>query len=247
MKYKEIWKVYAKVFDLQTFKNLNQLEKAGYIKEDLTPISEGKEAVVFKGDSEWGAVAVKIYKVMNISYHDHYKYLLMDPRFHKFPRTRIGIVYTWVKKEYGNLNRLYKNLVNVPMPVAFKGNILIMEWIGDKNPAPSLHDVLDNINKEDFFWKILKEYKRMLYKANLVHGDFSEYNILVYKNNLFIIDVSQAIPLDTEASKELLLRDLRNLFRISKKLGVRISTNDLLKELKIKSLSINFDTPFYFE
>ena len=246
MKYKEIWKVYAKVFDLQTFKNLSQLEKAGYVKEDLIPISEGKEAVVFKGDSEWGPVAVKIYKVMNISYSDQYKYLLMDPRFYKFPRTRIGIIYTWVKKEYGNLNRLYKNLVSTPMPVAFKGNVLVMEWIGDENSAPSLHEVLDEINKEEFFWKILEEYKRMLHKAKLVHGDFSEYNVLVYKNNPYIIDVSQAVPIDAEASKGLLSRDLRNLLRISKRLGVRMSISELLDELKINFLDIR-DNLLYLE
>ena len=238
MKYKEIWKVYAKVFDLQTFRNLNQLKKVG-IRENLTPISEGKEAVVFRGDSEYGYVAVKIYKVTNISYNDHYKYLLIDPRFHKFPRTKIGIIYTWVKKEYSNLNRLYKNLISVPMPIAFRGNVLVMEWIGDEEPAPNLHNILDEMNKEEFFWKILKEYKRMLHKAKLVHGDFSEYNILVYKNNPYIIDVSQAIPTDAESSKELLSRDIRNLIRISKRLGVRLSSNDLLNELKINFIDID--------
>jgi len=228
MKYREIWKVYSKVFDRQTFKNLEALEKAGYLKEPLVVVSEGKEAVVFRAESSLGYVAVKIYKVMNISYRKQYEYLLADPRFQRFPRTRIGTIYTWVKKEFSNLTRLYKSMVNVPMPIAFRGNVLVMEWIGDETPAPQLKDVYTILDQE-FFKKILNEYMRFVKKAKLVHGDLSEYNILVYRKIPYIIDVSQAIPFE-ESTISWLERDLKNLVRMSKKFGVSIDVNEL-KEL----------------
>jgi len=46
MKYREIWKVYGKVFDKNTLYYLDKLYKDHYIEDDLTLISEGKEAIV---------------------------------------------------------------------------------------------------------------------------------------------------------------------------------------------------------
>jgi len=54
MKYREIWKVYGKVFDKNTLYYLDKLYKDHYIEDDLTLISEGKEAIV-----------VKIWKICN--------------------------------------------------------------------------------------------------------------------------------------------------------------------------------------
>jgi len=231
MKYKEIWKTYNKVFDIRTFKILEYLRKSGYIKDELIPVSEGKEAIVFKS----GDFAIKIYKVMNISYREQYKYLAMDPRFKDFPRTIIGIIYTWVKKEYINLNRMYKNLVPVPMPIFYKGNILVMEWIGDEKPAPTLHEMKEIRESEKLFKKILDAYKKIYNSAKLVHGDFSEYNILIYKDNPYIIDVSQAIPSTAPAAETLLERDIKNIVLIAKKLGLEIIYEVILKEIKSDS------------
>ena len=229
MKYKEIWKVYSKVFDLQTFKNLEYLEKSGYIRESLIPISEGKESIVFKAESSVGYVAVKIYKVMNISYRRQYEYLLADPRFRKFPRTRIGVIYTWVKKEFSNLTRLYKSRVSVPMPIAFRGNVLVMEWIGEESPAPQLKNLLPQKN-EKLFERIVREYKRFVNNAKLVHGDLSEFNILIYNEIPYIIDVSQAIPL-CEESLKWLERDIKNLVVIGKKLGVELDYQTIFQNI----------------
>ncbi len=230
MRYKEIFKVYNKVFDLQTFRNLKYLLSNGFLKNDnLSLVSEGKEAIVFRGESYDGPVAVKIYKVMSISYKDQYKYLLMDPRFQGVRRTRIEIIYTWVKKEYSNLQRLYKKRVSVPMPIISRGNILVMEFIGEENPAPAIKDIkLNDLDAKKLLNRILKEYWKMYNKAELVHGDFSEFNILYLYGKPVIIDVSQAIPVYAPSAREFLERDSTNLERISKRLKSKISKEEII-------------------
>ncbi|MGC9079180.1 MAG: RIO1 family regulatory kinase/ATPase [Nanopusillaceae archaeon] len=224
MKYREIWKTYNKVFDQTTLKYLDELYNDKYIQDEIIVLSEGKEAVVFKS----GNSAIKIYKVMNKSYKEQVKYLKADPRIRDFPRTIIGIVYTWVKKEYMNLKRMYKNLVRVPAPYVFKGNILVMEYIGYEDGTILLHDYYDYIDdKEKMFYSILDEYKKIYNKAKLIHGDFSEYNIIIYKNLPYIIDVSQAIPINSSYSEEYLERDIKNIYNISKKLNVKIDIEDI--------------------
>lgn len=230
MKYREIWKTYNKVFDMSTFSVLDELRKDNYLADELRVISEGKEAVVFKSEDK----AVKIYKLLNISYREQINYLKMDNRIRDFPRTKIGIIYTWVKKEYDNLRRMFKSLVNVPIPYVFKKNVLVMEYIGDENPAPLLHDIIYNIeNKEEVFYKILDEYKKIYNKAKLIHGDFSEYNLLYYNNKIFVIDVSQAVPISSPYSSDLLERDISNILSIANKLKLNYSREDILKYLNI--------------
>ncbi|MEM1805078.1 MAG: RIO1 family regulatory kinase/ATPase [Nanopusillaceae archaeon] len=226
MKYKEIWKVYNKVFDITTLNVLEELKNDGFILEDLELISEGKEAIVCRS----GDKAIKIYKVLNISYKNQLRYLEADPRIRSFPKTRVGIIYTWVKKEFKNLRRMFKSLVSVPMPYVYKKNVLVMEFIGEKDPAPILNDVIDEIeDKEKVFDDIIKEYKKIVHRAKLVHGDFSSFNIMYFKNKIYIIDVSQAIPINSPAAQEMLDNDIKKIYLIGKKLGLNVDIN-MIKE-----------------
>ncbi|MEM4959431.1 MAG: RIO1 family regulatory kinase/ATPase, partial [Nanopusillaceae archaeon] len=174
--------------------------------------------------------AIKIYKVLNISYKNQLRYLEADPRIRSFPKTRVGIIYTWVKKEFKNLRRMFKSLVSVPMPYVYKKNVLVMEFIGEKDPAPILNDVIDEIeDKEKVFDDIIKEYKKIVHRAKLVHGDFSSFNIMYFKNKIYIIDVSQAIPINSPAAQEMLDNDIKKIYLIGKKLGLNVDIN-MIKE-----------------
>ncbi|MEM4511345.1 MAG: RIO1 family regulatory kinase/ATPase [Nanopusillaceae archaeon] len=226
MKYKEIWKVYNKVFDITTLEVLEELKNDGFILEDLELISEGKESVVCRS----GNKAIKIYKVLNISYKNQLRYLEADPRIRSFPKTRVGIIYTWVKKEFKNLRRMFKSLVSVPVPYIYKKNVLVMEFIGEKNPAPILNDIVNEIEeKEKVFNDIIKEYRKIIHRAKLVHGDFSSFNIIYFKNKIYVIDVSQAIPINSPAAQEMLDNDIKNIYLIGKKLGLNVDI-DIIKE-----------------
>jgi RIO kinase 1 len=61
-------------------------------------------------------------------------------------------------------------------------------------------------------------------KAELVHGDLSEYNIMVWKGRPVIFDVSQAVSVAHPMADFLLRRDLANLNRFFNRLGVKVST-----------------------
>ena len=56
-------------------------------------------------------------------------------------------------------------------------------------------------------------------KANLVHGDLSEYNILYYRKKPYVIDWAQAVVKDHCMSGEWLDRDIKNITRYFNKLG----------------------------
>ena len=78
-------------------------------------------------------------------------------------------------------------------------------------------------------YKILITYLKRLYrKAKLVHGDISEYNVMIWRGLPILIDVSQAVPLEHPNSEMFLMRDLRNLNRYFSKLGVKVLSIDEL-------------------
>ncbi len=232
MKYRELWKVYQDVFDLSTIRAIDKLVNSGYLRDILSPISIGKEASVFLGIDKTGEyVAVKIYKVMVKDYKRIHEKLIEDPRFHGVLKSRVAIVLEWVKKEFRNLSKMYNNNVRVPMPIAFYRNVLVMEFIGEKGvPAPLLKDKGPD-NPKIFWEKLWKNIEKMVRKAELVHGDLSEFNILNFKEKPVIIDVSQALPIYAPNALEYLKKDLENITRFFNKLGLKLNASELYLKL----------------
>jgi len=64
-----------------------------------------------------------------------------------------------------------------------------------------------------------------------VHGDMSEYNILMHKRPV-IIDVGQAVVLEHPLSNELLERDVRNIIKYFRKFNINVSEADALKYIR---------------
>ncbi len=76
------------------------------------------------------------------------------------------------------------------------------------------------------------DYVKILYKdAKLVHGDLSSYNILIDNGEPVIIDISQGVMVDHPISRELLNRDINNLFRDFKKMGIQISKDQIKSKI----------------
>ena len=74
----------------------------------------------------------------------------------------------------------------------------------------------------------------MVNKAELVHGDLSEYNIMVKDGKNYIIDVSQAVDIDHPNALELLKRDIENLNTFFESKGIEIiETEEILRRFKI--------------
>jgi RIO kinase 1 len=67
--------------------------------------------------------------------------------------------------------------------------------------------------------------KRLYQKAELVHGDLSEYNAMIWKGKLVIFDMSQSVPTSHPLAKELLNRDIVNVNRFFSRQGVDVLSN----------------------
>ncbi len=225
-------KTYDEVFDFRTMKNLTKLISSGIIDHFEFPIATGKEANIFKAKGKDGDLAVKIYRTNTATFRSFTTYIDGDKRFEKEKKSLKNIVKLWARKEFVNLKRLEDAEVRVPKPKKQLENILIMEYIGDKDgPAPLLKDCR-NLDFEEMFSKICKIFRRIYKDAELVHADFSEYNILVTEEDVpVVIDVGQAVLRSHPAADEFLLRDVRNIVNFFKKRGVKCDEGELLRIL----------------
>ena len=225
-------KTYQGVFDKRTLLAFYKLLKRGSIIEVEFPISTGKEGDVFRGVGKEDYVAIKVYRMTTANYRGLSRFIDGDDRFAHIHKTKDTIILVWAQKEFRNLKDYHKHGVRVPRPIDRWKNIIVMEYIGDETvPAPLMKEVMESLNKE-IIYEIIGEMKKM-YDAKLVHGDLSEYNILIWDDEPYIIDVGQAVPLDHPLADELLMRDLKNMVRVFKKLGVDMSVKELAKEIGV--------------
>jgi len=186
-------------------------------------ISSGKEANVYYALSLQGEeLAIKIYRTVAVEFKRMEAYIIGDPRFKKRRKSTHALIYDWARKEFANLTKMEEVGIRVPHPIVLKRNVLVMEFIGeDSLAAPLLKDSPpETYKKAKKLFKILIGFVKTLYnKANLVHADLSEWNIMVFKGPV-IIDVSQAVLKVHPNAERFLLRDLKNLLRYFSHLGL---------------------------
>lgn len=228
--YQERFRTEKGVFDEFTKRNLFYLSSKGYFDELKSPIFVGKESNVFSAYKGKKLVIIKIYRVQNADFKKMYDYIGKDTRYEHLKKKRREIIFAWTQREFKNLHKAGKAKINSPKPIAVKDNILIEEFIGDDEPAPQLKNAYPQ-NPEKFLKILVKDLKK-LYKEGLVHGDLSSFNILNYKEKPVIIDYSQSTTTKTSNAQELMERDLGNIARFFKRLGVKVTTEDLLKKIQ---------------
>jgi len=229
-------KIYAEVLDQRTLKVLYKLSTK-YIKAMGGVISTGKEANVFYADGVFEGkdvpMAVKIYRIETSSFDKMDEYIFGDRRF-DYRISAKEKIYVWTEKEFRNLERAYDNGVRVPRPYDYLRNVLLMEFIGENEvPAPSLVEIgkeLAELDVEWIFEKVVENMVKLYRKAELVHADLSEYNILLLEEPV-IIDLSQAVLIDHPKASVYLKRDVRNIARFFNKFGLGISEEELLEEI----------------
>lgn len=216
------------VFDERTVFNLNKLSVNGPLERVEGIISAGKEANVYLGYNLKGEeVAIKIYKIDSNTSKWMRNYIIGDPRFKKIPKNVSKIVFLWASKEYKNLKRAYKVGLSVPNPLFIKNNILIMEYIGFESiPAPLLKDIKRPKDPIELMNELLSFIKNLYHKANLVHGDLSEFNILYHNQKPVVIDISQAVSIHHPKAEVFLARDIKNIFKYFDKIGIETPSPD---------------------
>jgi RIO kinase 1 len=227
----EAFKVEASVFDDATFAALYKLVQDDVLAAIGGPISTGKEANVYEARGGEGRdVAVKIYRVNASDFRQMRTYLEGDPRFRGIGSDKRKVVLAWTRKEYANLRRAAAAGVRVPDPIAVEHNVLVMELVGAVTDRARRLNEVDIENPQTAF-EVVREYMRRLHAAGLVHGDLSEYNMIIHEGELVLIDLGQAVTVHHPRAEAFLRRDCENVARFFADLGVAVSAEQLVRAI----------------
>lgn len=219
----EAEKVFQNVFDHKTSMALMKLHENGALETIYGVIESGKESVIFLADTPEGErVVVKIYMTRAGNFREMKNYLRGDKRFRNVKDDRRSVIHEWCKKEYRNLKKARKH-VRCPEPIAVRKNILVMEFIGeDFSPYSKLKEV-DPENPQEAYEDTLNAIERLWREGELVHGDLSEYNIVVDGDGRKVwIDFSQGVHITHPQAEELLKRDIKNIANFFERKGAEV-------------------------
>ena len=205
-------------------KRIEPLVQDGLVDEVMRQLMSGKEATVYVVRCGNEIRCAKVYKEANKrSFRQAVDYT-EGRKVKNSRRARAmekGTNYgrkaqeeAWQNAEVEALYRLAAAGIRVPKPYHFHEGVLLMELLTDSegNAAPRLNDlVLTAEMARAYHHTLITQVVRMLC-AGIVHGDLSEYNVLVDSEGPVIIDLPQAI--DAAANnhaRKMLLRDVENL------------------------------------
>jgi Serine/threonine protein kinase involved in cell cycle control len=224
------FKVEQSVFDDATFAAIYKLVQDGHVDAFGGPISTGKEANVYEAlasdDGVDHDVAIKIYRINASNFQQMREYLEGDPRFEGIGSDKKKVVLAWTQKEYANLRRAQQAGVRVPTPIAVERNVLVMELVGlVEDRARRLAEV--DVENPETAYEVVREYMRRLHAAGLVHGDLSEYNMIIHDGELVVIDLGQAVTVHHPNAEEFLRRDCRNVAAFFGRQGIDTDGSEL--------------------
>ncbi|BEP48381.1 MULTISPECIES: PA4780 family RIO1-like protein kinase [Variovorax] len=203
---------------------LQSLVDEGLIDTVVRQLMSGKEAMVYVVRCGEETRCAKVYKEADkrsfrqaVDYTENRRVRNSRETRAMAKGTRFGRQVTeaiWQSAEVDALYRLAAAGVRVPVPYNFLEGVLLMELVTDANgdAAPRLNDVA--FTREEAVQhhaSLLKEVVRMLC-AGVVHGDLSEFNVLLAADGPVVIDLPQAVDAaGNNHAKRMLLRDVENL------------------------------------
>ena len=224
----EQFKVEGNVFDDATLAAIYKLVQDGHVEAFGGPISTGKEANVYEALGDDREVAIKVYRITTSNFRQMRDYLEGDPRFEGIGNDKKEVVLAWTRKEFANLKRARLAGVRVPEPIAVERNVLVMELVGlVEDRARRLAEV--HVENPQTAYEVVREYMRRLYSAGLVHGDLSEYNLIIHDGELVVIDMGQAVTVHHPNAGEFLERDCRNVATFFGRQGLDVTGEELLE------------------
>ena len=209
---------------MKTPKRLQALVEDGLVDEVIRQLMSGKEATVYVVRCGDEVRCAKVYKEANKrSFRQSVDYT-EGRKVKNSRRARAmekGTSYgrkaqeeAWQNAEVDALYRLAAAGVRVPKPYNFHEGVLLMELLTDSegNAAPRLNDLVLTAEVAREYHRILITQVVRMLCAGIIHGDLSEFNVLVDSVGPVIIDLPQAI--DAAANnhaQQMLLRDVANL------------------------------------
>jgi RIO kinase 1 len=203
---------------------LQSLVDEGLIDTVVRQLMSGKEAMVYVVRCGDDTRCAKVYKEADkrsfrqaVDYTENRRVKNSREARAMAKGTRFGrqvTEATWQSAEVDALYRLAAAGVRVPRPYNFLEGVLLMELVTDASgdAAPRLNDVAFTREQAlQHHASLLKEVMRML-GAGVVHGDLSEFNVLLAEDGPVIIDLPQAVDAaGNNHAKRMLLRDVENL------------------------------------
>ena len=209
---------------MKTPKRIEPLIEDGLVDDVIRQLKSGKEATVYVVQCGDEIRCAKIYKEANQrGFHQAVHYT--EGRRVKNSRqaramekvSRYGRQEQEAAWQHAEVDALYKLAtagVRVPHPFGFYEGVLLMELVADENgqPAPRLNDLELTPEQARAFHAFLIRQVVLMLCAGIVHGDLSEFNVLVDSKGPVIIDLPQAV--DAAANNNashMLERDVENL------------------------------------
>lgn len=209
---------------MKTPKRIEPLVHSGLVDEVIRALKSGKEAAVYVVRCGTDIRCAKVYKEAD---QRSFKKSVIYQEGRKVRNSRRaramekGSRYgrqeqesAWQNAEVTALFRLADAGVRVPQPYNFIDGVLLMELVtdADGDVAPRLNDLeLTAEQAREYHSFLISQIVRMLCDG-LIHGDLSEYNVLVGSNGPVIIDLPQAIDAAANNSARMLLeRDVANM------------------------------------
>ena len=239
-------------------RRLKPLVEEGVIDSVVRQLMSGKEAMVFVVRCGAETRCAKIYKEADkrsfrqaVDYTENRRTKNSRQARAMAKGTRFGREaqeQAWQSAEVSALYRLAAAGVRVPRPYNFHAGVLLMELVADEegNAAPRLNDVeLAPEVAADLHRRLVGEVVRML-SAGVVHGDLSEFNILLGADGPVIIDLPQAVDAaGNNHAKRMLIRDVDNLRRFFGRFAPELLTTDYGNEIwaLYESGALQPDTP----
>lgn len=225
-------------------KRLQPLVDDGMIDEVVSQLMSGKEAQVYVvrcGDE------LRCAKVFKEASQRSFKQAVQYQEGRKVRNSRQGRAMAkksrygqkeheqaWLNAEVDALYRLAAADVRVPQPYGFVDGVLLMEMIRDAEGlnAPRLDDVtLTAEEARAHYAKVIDDVVRMLC-AGLIHGDLSEFNVLLSTDGPVIIDLPQAVDAAGNNSAEAMFeRDVDNMRRYFGRFAPELLETDYGKEI----------------
>ena len=229
---------------MKTPKRIEPLVEEGLVDEVIGQLMSGKEATVYVVRCGEEFRCAKVYKDADKrSFRQSVKYT-EGRKVKNSRRARAmekGSRYgrkeqeeAWQNAEVDALRRLAAAGVRVPQPYNFLDGVLLMEMVADEsgNAAPRLNDLtLTQDAAREFHGILIMQVVRMLC-VGIVHGDLSEYNVLVGRDGPVIIDLPQAVDAaGNNSAGSMLERDVDNLTRYFGQFAPELRTTDYGKEI----------------
>jgi len=209
---------------LKTPKRIQPLVDDGLVDEVISQLMSGKEATVFMVRCGDEIRCAKVYKEANKRSFKKAAQYQEGRKSRNSRRSRAmekGSKYgrnqqeeAWQNAEVDALYKLAEAGVRVPHPFGCFDGVLLMELVTDEagDVAPRLNDVVMSKEQAIEDHQLVMNYVLRMLCAGIIHGDLSEFNVLVDEYGPVIIDLPQAVDASANNNaKAMLIRDVENM------------------------------------